>query len=85
MQQVNLDSQVKITAVFSGKEYSLKKPTVGQIRAFEKAFGEDSNGGKVDRMVSLLAQCGLPEEVVDALDMDGLETLTNALMPKKKV
>lgn len=84
MQQINLDPVTVIQAVFGGKTYDLKKPKIGQVRMFEKAYSEGDSVAKTDAMLSFISACGLPAEVIDELDVDGLNAVTEALMPKKK-
>lgn len=76
----------KVEVTYEGKEYVLSKPKLGMSEAYGRAVKETEKLGEssLPHLVELLEKCGLPKEVTMDLDMDLLDQLVSALMPKKK-
>lgn len=85
MDEIKLEAPKKVKVVFEGADYALSKPTLGATRDFARAMKDaDSEDKKVDAMIGYLAALGLPSKVTEALEVEEIEKLIEALAPKKK-
>lgn len=84
--QLEINPPMKIAVVFNGTEYTMHKPKLGKVRDFEDALeAAKKSGGSVNGLViSFVASCGLPAEVIDELDSDQLEQVVGVLSAAKK-
>ncbi len=88
MEELKLTRPPKIKVILDEKEYLLTKPRVESAMHFTSALAKtqkdgDSNDG-VKLMRNMIISCGLPEAVTDSLELELLEAVGDALMPKKK-
>lgn len=77
---------VKIQVVLGGREYDMRRPSIGAFADHEDAVAEAQAAGKSTTrlLIKLVASCGLPEAVVSNLDTDQLIPLVEVLKPVKK-
>jgi hypothetical protein len=68
------------------KDYPVTKPTLGAVAEQEERLHAAQNEGRgvVKVMMDFVVSCGLPREVVNALDPDELEEVMRFLTPAKK-
>lgn len=82
-----LDLDSKKTPVLpvkvGGKVYQVRRPTMGESRMFELAMG-NKTAKTTELTMQFLEKLGLPLDVADALDMDQITALSDALHEKKK-
>lgn len=68
-------------------DYKLRLPNMALVKVFQTNMvkAEESGGSApLDCIQELLASLGMPLKASDTLDMDQMEVLISALMPKKK-
>ena len=76
----------KMTVVFDGSEYTMRRPSLGVALELEEKIEEATASGKgaMRLVMDYVSQCGLPIEVVRSLDSDQLKAVMEALTPAKK-
>jgi hypothetical protein len=84
MQEVTLSCGPKIKLIREGKEYLLRKPKIKECLVLEAAVKSDDPEQTTNAMITFIADCGLPKEIVEDLDLEELEEVRAVLMPKKK-
>ena len=66
-----------------GKVYQVRRPTMGESRMFESEMG-NKKAKTTELTMQFLEKLGLPIDVADALDIDQMTALSDALHEKKK-
>lgn len=81
-----ISAPLAIPIEIDGKEYLLKKPSLGVTQAFEEALlaAKAANAGSAEVYIKYLMACKLPEEVTKELDTDQLLELLGAINSAKK-
>jgi hypothetical protein len=85
--KLSLKPTARLVIEIDGIEYPVSRPKMGAIRKLEDEIKAASDAGKsvVAVVHSHLVACGLPAEVIDALDADQLDEVSAFLnRPKKK-
>lgn len=82
MQELKFSTAPSIKLIVDGKEYLLKKPTVGQVRKMEHSQKESANN--FEAVLDCLAECGLPKGVAESLQMEELNELMETMIPVAK-
>lgn len=86
MQEIKVNEPAQIKVIFGGKEYFLRKPNNGEARALRQHLRstESDPDAQEEFIMKFLEERGLPREVGDALDLDCLSEIIDALSAKKK-
>ena len=81
-------SKVKILKVIlEVGEFKLRLPNMAQVKVFQddmRKAGKGDGSGALICIQALLDELGMPVKASDTLDMEQMEALVEALMPKKK-
>lgn len=62
-----------------GKPYAVSKPTVKQIQMFSKDIDAMSDVQKFERSKALVTELGIPNDVLDSLEIEHFEAIMSAL------
>lgn len=65
---------------FNDKQYKLSYPNVQQMKVFSKCKEDEY----IDGAIKLLEDCGLPEKVSMALELDHMKAILEELTAAKK-
>lgn len=85
MAKIELKKASVIEISFEGETYNVSKPTVKQGMLYDAAQKEAKTDiEKLKAILDFLESLGLPEAVSEQLTFEGLEAITEALMPVKK-
>jgi hypothetical protein len=73
-----------VSVEIDGTEYQLKKFKAGQVREAQRLMSEGQESQGLEFQLNALVGAGLPQSVVDSLDLDLLAPLNEALGLGKK-
>lgn len=83
--EIEIAQRSVLKAKIYGKEYALKKPTLGEVEDMQEKYEKiDSTKEKSALMRSFLAQLGLPENDSKAMELDHFLLIVEALTSSKK-
>lgn len=77
------DKRTEIKLSVYGQTYTLKKPTIKQVKSFESRM-KDSSGKEMEMASEFLNELGLPIEVTENLEVDHFSKIVESLMGVKK-
>ncbi len=83
MRELKLGESPRLRVILDQGEFLVRKPKLGEARGLEKAL-KVPDAETLDVMGDFFAKLGLPKKVFEDLDVDQVEALQGALLPKKK-
>ena len=87
MKKLILQPAAKVTVEFDGKDYVLSKPSMAETLLVEselEAVKEPGGKSATRVMYEFVLRSGLPQEIVELIDADGLMAIVELLTPAKK-
>lgn len=84
MLDLNLEKKTVYKVGIYGKEYDLRKPTVKEAEQMRKAVKAAGDEPQLEIFSKFLAHLGLPQDVVESMEMDHFVKLTEFLLAGKK-
>lgn len=82
--QIEIKLADEIPVKYGEKEFKVRRPKVGVVRALNNALKAADDGAKVDLMIGFCAQVGVPQDVAEDWDMDQLSSFFNQLSSSEK-
>ena len=68
---------------YEGKDYELSFPSVLQTKNFVKNLEKKGNN-EIEESIKLITELGLPKDVCEAIDIDQLNMIMEAITPQSK-
>lgn len=76
--------RTKLKVKIYGKEYDVKKPTVGDLEGLQVGMDDLKDGEKLHRVKGFVVSMGIPEDTIQDLEMDQFLSLIEFLSQSKK-
>jgi len=85
LKEIDLGSSEKINVKLDGQIYSLRKPTVSDVRSFKaKSDDKGHESEDIDLFLDFVSALGLPLQIAENLELSMLEKLTDGLLGSSK-
>lgn len=82
---MELDLKKKTLLIkFDGREHNIRFPTVHDMKRISEMESNTDETNAVERLAEQFEILGLPKDVFMQLEMDHIEAIKDAIMPKKK-